>query len=169
MFSSFHSSISFNMRAVGLSLHHPLPYLSSKLANSKQKLYRCMATAAIEDSDDQWCRTGRMVDKSMPVLRKRLKEIKALDRGTGQYANELVELEEGYSHTFISLEMLELLGILKLQSYLSEEERSPKLLIGFSVMLTVNLPIPMLVAVLHLKDAAKGIIDVMRLNRYNDC
>lgn len=110
------------------------------------------------------------MDKSMPVLRQRLKEIKALDRGSGQHSMELVELEDGYCHTFFSSEMLQLLGLLKLHSSSSDQdEPMPKLQIGFSVMLTVNLPIPVLVAVLHLKDAAKGIIDVIQLNRYTDC
>lgn len=100
------------------------------------------------------------MDESMKTLRQRIRAIRAMDRGDGML-EEWIDREKQYHHTFFQSNSCEILGLLQL---LDPVDTRPSLAIGVTVMVRLSIPISVLVVMLYLMDAAKGILDQMHLN-----
>ncbi|KAH7682644.1 hypothetical protein IHE45_05G135000 [Dioscorea alata] len=90
----------------------------------------------------------------MVALRRRIKEVKALDR-----TEECVELEKDYCYKLYDSDVCEILGWLQVHMISSE----PSMRIGITLMLRLNVPTSVLVIMLYLMDAAKCILDAVHV------
>ncbi|KAJ0989143.1 hypothetical protein J5N97_007499 [Dioscorea zingiberensis] len=115
------------------------PCLSSLLPRRRKPLH--LRTSRNNEDHHQ-----SIVDKNTVTLRKRITEIKALDR-----AEECVELEKDYYYKFYHSDVCEILGLLQFHMM----SREPSMGIGLTLTLRLIIPTSVLVMLLHLMDAAK--------------
>lgn len=127
----------------------PRPHLSGRLSRQRKPL-RIHASRNNEEEDYQ-----NIVDKNMVTLRRRITEVKALDR-----TEECVELEKDYCYKLYDSDVCEILGWLQVHMISSE----PSMGIGITLMLRLNVPTSVLVIMLHLMDAAKCILDAVHVD-----
>nr|XP_010916326.1 uncharacterized protein LOC105041170 [Elaeis guineensis] len=125
-----------------------------------KQLRKVRATWNHEDTgDDRRKHEEGVVDENMKTLRQRLRAIKMMDRGDG-LLEEWIEWEKQYYHTFFQSNNCEILGLLQLYPV----DARPSLAIGVTMMVRLSIPISVLVVMLYLMDAAKGILDHMHLD-----
>ncbi|KAK1298940.1 hypothetical protein QJS10_CPB14g00300 [Acorus calamus] len=98
----------------------------------------------------------------MDTLRRRVEELSKSEVSMkDKLLEELIEWEKKCNYTFYDSDMWEISGMFQLHR---GEAAKPKASIGLTVMVTVGLPIPVLVIILYLMDAAKGVLSKSQIN-----
>ncbi|XP_021293257.1 uncharacterized protein LOC110423366 [Herrania umbratica] len=136
------SSLSFN------------PFSSSRtcLRNHRQRKAISMKTFAMRrEAHDQNC-SGRLVDENMIVLRKRLHELKMIERNYEPPANWM-EWEKRCYTSYDSI-ICDVMGVL--QSQLMNTR--PSLALGMLALIVLSVPTSAAVMFFHVMEITKGVL-----------
>lgn len=102
--------------------------------------------------------SGKVVDEGMIVLRKRIHEMKMLERNYDEPPSEWMDWEKEYYTRYDSI-VCDLVDVL--QSCLMESR--PSVVLGVVVLLSVSVPISSIVVVLHFLGIARSFLSGVHL------
>ncbi|KAF5751862.1 hypothetical protein HS088_TW02G00881 [Tripterygium wilfordii] len=145
------------MNSISLSpsaLSSPYPFSKRVFDDPKKGCSRTRIMASRRSSSeahDKNYYNGRLVDENMIVLRKRIHEMKMVERNY-EPPSDWFDWEKSYYTSYDSM-ICELMGLL--QSQLMETR--PSLALGMMALITLSVPTSMAMIFLHFVDIAKNI------------
>ncbi|KAJ6988148.1 hypothetical protein NC653_021163 [Populus alba x Populus x berolinensis] len=132
--------------------YHPL-FASSETKLDSRKRVSARISASRRESHDQNYFSGRIVDENMIVLRKRIHEMKMVERNYEPPANWM-EWEKRYFTSYDSL-ICEMMGFL--QSQLMDTR--PGLALGFIALISLSVPMATAMMFFHFSEMFKTALD----------
>ncbi|KAF5745212.1 hypothetical protein HS088_TW07G00795 [Tripterygium wilfordii] len=112
---------------------------------------RIVASRRSSEAHDKNYHNGKLVDENMIVLRKRIHEMKMVERNY-EPPSEWFDWEKRYFTSYDSM-ICELMGSLQLQLM----ETRPSLALGMLALITLSVPTSMAMLFLHFVDVAKNL------------
>ncbi|RRT46706.1 hypothetical protein B296_00031556 [Ensete ventricosum] len=134
----------------------PRPPVCRRLVHHGRGVARaCIRGASREEDgvDDHGDLHGGNLDKKMPMPGKHLSKVKVTMEAE-EPSPERIEWNQRYCHKLFESNYCEVLGLLEFDQPV---ERST-MAVGFTVMVTLCLPVPVLVVMLHFVDAVHQIL-----------
>ncbi|KAG8366707.1 hypothetical protein BUALT_Bualt17G0107400 [Buddleja alternifolia] len=133
----------------------PLSKVRTIKPNSNRRTLTKTFAARREAHNDNF--SGRLVDESLIVLRKRIHEMKMIERNY-EPPKEWMDWEKRFYATYDSM-ICDAMG--HLQSYLMETR--PSLVLGMIALITLSVPISSVVVIFNLLELTKGVISGIHL------
>ncbi|XP_043699114.1 uncharacterized protein LOC122649918 [Telopea speciosissima] len=119
----------------------------------RSKRYTMTVSAAKRDDDyDGRSRTGKLVDENMVVLRKRIQEMKMVERNE-EAPEYWMEWEKRYYTNYYYSDVYEAVGLLQTQLM----ETRPSVALGMVALVIVSVPTSTFMVALHLMKMANWI------------
>ena len=136
----------------------PLPIKTHRINTGKRNKYSLIVgSLRRSDSYDYYCEGGRLVDESMIVLRKRIHEMKMIERNY-EPPEEWTDWEKQY-YTSYDDYVCKFVGFL--QSSLMNTR--PSLALGMIFLLAISVPASTVVVWLRLIEVANGALSSLHL------